>query len=85
MPCRIWTCLDCHTTTREAEPRHGCLDMTRHSEIRRDILHLASTCQTPAAQLCQTRTRLALTHHDCLARPNLTSHDRDMTRKALTA
>ena len=34
---------DCHATTREAEPRHDCLDVTRHSTIRCDILHLAST------------------------------------------
>ena len=72
MPCRIWTCLDCHATTREAEPRHDCLDTTRHSTIRRDILQLASTCQTPTALLSRALT-------------SLSSLSRDMPRKTLTA
>ena len=72
MPCRIWTCLDCHTTTREAEPRHDCLDATRHSAICRNILHLASTCQTPTALSSRALT-------------NLSSLSRDMPRKTLTA
>ena len=71
---------DCHATTHEAEPRHDCLDMTRHSTVYRGMLQLTSTCQTPTALtnlslLGRDMPRKALT-----AVPNLV-----LTRLAITS